>query len=59
MWDLPRLGIKPVSPELAGGFLFTVLPSKYYFSLSDLLHSMSVLKCIFLLLQDLCVGGGT
>ena len=23
MWDLPRLGIEPVSPSLAGGFLIT------------------------------------
>ena len=23
MWDLPRPGIEPVSPELAGGFLTT------------------------------------
>ena len=26
MWNLPRLGIEPVSPALAGGFLPTVLP---------------------------------
>ena len=28
MWDLPRPGIKPVSPALAGGFLTTVPPGK-------------------------------
>ena len=28
MWDLPRPGIKPVSPELAGGFLTTAPPGK-------------------------------
>ena len=28
MWDLPRLGIKPISPALAGGFLSTVPPEK-------------------------------
>ena len=27
MWDLPRPGIEPVSPALAGGFLTTV-PTK-------------------------------
>ena len=28
MWDLPRPGIEPVSPALAGGFLTTVPPGK-------------------------------
>ena len=28
MWDLPRPGIKPVSPELAGGFFTTEPPGK-------------------------------
>ena len=28
MWDLPGLGLKPVSPELAGGFLTNVPPGK-------------------------------
>ena len=28
MWDLPRQGIEPVSPALAGGFLTTVPPGK-------------------------------
>ena len=28
MWDLPRPGLKPVSPVLAGGFLTTVPPGK-------------------------------
>ena len=28
MWDLPRPGLKPVSPALAGGFLTTVPPGK-------------------------------
>ena len=28
MWDLPGPGIKPVSPELAGGFVTTVPPGK-------------------------------
>ena len=28
LWDLPRLGIQPVSPALAGGFLTTGPPGK-------------------------------
>ena len=28
MWDLPGLGIKPVSPALAGGFPTTAPPGK-------------------------------
>ena len=28
MWDLPRPGLKPVSPALAGGFLTTEPPGK-------------------------------
>ena len=28
MWDLPRPGIEPVSPVLAGGFFTTELPGK-------------------------------
>ena len=28
IWNLPRAGIKPVSPALAGGFLSTVPPGK-------------------------------
>ena len=35
MWDLPRPGIEPVSPALAGGFLTTAPPgkpiNKYFF----------------------------
>ena len=28
MWDLPRTGLEPVSPALAGGFLTTAPPGK-------------------------------
>ena len=28
MWDLPRPGLEPVSPALAGRFLTTALPGK-------------------------------
>ena len=31
MWDLPRLGIKPVSPALTGGFFTTEPPGKLQF----------------------------
>ena len=34
MWDLPRPGLEPVSPALAGGFLTTAPPGK-------------PLKCVF------------
>ena len=33
MWDLPRPGIEPVSPALAGGFLTTAPPGKSQFTL--------------------------
>ena len=39
MWDLPRLGIKPVSPALAGGFFTTEPPGKpsetFIFNMAD------------------------
>ena len=33
MWDLPRPGLEPMSPALAGGFLTTVPPEKSLFQL--------------------------
>ena len=33
MWNLLGLGIKPMSPALAGGFLTTRPPGKPYFKL--------------------------
>ena len=38
MWDLPRPGLEPVSPVLAGGFLTTVPPRK---SLTILIYVFS------------------
>ena len=35
MWDLPRPGIEPMSPALAGGFLTTGPPGKSSHSLFD------------------------
>ena len=45
MWDLPRPGIKPVSPTLAGGFLSTVPPEKSnsYFCIVN----FDVYVCVF------------
>ena len=36
MWDLPRPGLKPVSPALAGRFLTTAPPGKPHFLYSTL-----------------------
>ena len=44
MWDLPRPGIEPMSPALAGGFLTTRPPEKF---------SPNPLPCFLLLLQDI------
>ena len=35
MWDLPRSGIEPMSPALAGKFLTTVPPEKSAKTLSQ------------------------
>ena len=35
MWDLPRPGLEPMSPALAGGFLTTAPPGKPYVSLLE------------------------
>ena len=35
MWDLPRPGLEPVSPALAGGFLTTAPPGKPMLSVFD------------------------
>ena len=42
MWDLPRPGLEPVSPALAGGFSTTAPPGKPSF-----LH----LSCVFTFLE--------
>ena len=36
MWDLPRPGLEPVSPALAGRFLTTVPPGKPIFILKKI-----------------------
>ena len=35
MWNLPRPGIKPVSPSSAGGFLSTLPPGKSWDSFEN------------------------
>ena len=64
MWDLPRPGIQPVSPALAGGFLTTAPPGKScenifnesvsYLGLSSILSSWAALPTLtcFLSLWD-------
>ena len=57
MWDLPRPGLEPVSPALAGGFSTTVPPGKPW---SGGFLPFSFICCIFLclliLLNLLCLG---
>ena len=53
MWDLPGLGIEPVSPALAGGFLNTAPPGKpwfLYFGCFVMANSQE----LFLILWSLC-----
>ena len=45
MWDLPRSGLKPVSPVLAGGFLTTAPPGK-----SPLPSSIQLFNYLFIYL---------
>ena len=49
MWDLPRPGLEPVSPALAGGFLTTAPPGKPHTSPLMFLNPPDVLP-----FQDLC-----
>ena len=44
MWDLPRPGLEPVSPALAGGFLTTLPPGKplKYFNKNNTCSSLKV-----------------
>ena len=44
MWDLPGLGIEPMSPPLAGGFLTTAPPGK---SLNCILKMVKIVKICY------------
>ena len=50
MWDLPRPGLKPVSPALAGGFLTTVPPgmSSIFFVFLNVIIYLSIYLSIYL-----------
>ena len=57
MWDLPRPGLEPVSPALAGGFLTAAAPpgksqqadSFFFFFFKEDVESRSLLIYLFLL----------
>ena len=47
MWDLPRSGIEPVSPALAGRFLTTELPREapaFKFLLNEYMNSIGTFE---------------
>ena len=46
MWDLPRPGLEPVSPELAGRFSTTAPPGKPYMSVFNV-NTIVVFVCLF------------
>ena len=49
MWDLPRPGLEPVSPALAGRFATTAPPGKPYVSLFELWFSQGICPVVGLL----------
>ena len=44
MWDLPRPGLEPVSPALAGGFSTTAPPGKPHMFLFDSFYSRKIMR---------------
>ena len=54
MWDLPRPGLKPVSPALAGRFLTTAPPGKPYNPFFFFFKEIHVLLFIYLFIYG-CV----
>ena len=50
MWDLPRPGLEPVSPALAGRFLTTAPPGKPNIFLTDVQMYVCIFKFLFLFL---------
>ena len=57
MWDLPRSGIKPMSPALAGGFFTTEPPRKPYLFISFVHFSfqLSVLLICRIYIIYMCI----
>ena len=52
MWDLPRPGLEPVSPALAGRFSTTAPPGKPVGALKDKILKVCGLKCIIFYIND-------
>ena len=50
MWDLPRPGLEPVSPALAGGFLTTAAPGKS--------HLLILYSSLIWYIESFLKGGG-
>ena len=48
MWDLPRLGLEPVSPALAGRFSTTAPPGKPCWKIFNHSFNFSVVICLFI-----------
>ena len=47
MWDLPGLGLEPMSPALAGGFLTTVPPGKSLSLIFVVYHFLFYSFCVY------------
>ena len=59
MLDLPRPGLEPVSPALAGGFLTTVPPGKPYVSLLTqcINSSLAIISAVAIIINELGEDG--
>ena len=55
MWDLPRPGLEPVSPALAGRFSTTAPPGKPPFTMFCSSHHFHLPDLFHLLQQKLCL----
>ena len=56
MWDLPRPGLEPVSPELAGRFSTTAPPGKSQFTTFCLVFFLPCVSLTCLLTHSVCVS---
>ena len=54
MWDLPRPGLEPASPALAGRFSTTAPPGKPHFRLLDIVSHFTDNLLIFCSVFSLC-----